>query len=503
MALAAGLPVLLRLLLLPLLPVPRPGVPDEFSNLLAADTFAHFRLANPPLAFGEFFESFHILIAPTYASMYPVGQGFFLFLGRVIFGVPWAGVVLSVALMCGAVCWLLEGVLPGRWALAGGLAFGLLFGVESYWMNSYWGGAASAIGGALAAGGVLRLVKRGPPPRHPSLLGALAGSGAAVLLHTRPWEGFCLTLPCGLVLLAWVFRAKRPKRLVTVVLPAALALGAGLALFFHDNLQVTGDPFTPPYLLNLRRYYVAPLFAWDTEKPVPDYPTDAMRRFYAGWRESEASLRASGDARDPARILFAWFHELKFCGGAILACLVCAAALRFRGKSRLLLGLFACVLAGLAVTRVQQLHYLGPAAGLFVAVQMQGLRALGAVRIAGRRFGRALPLIVVLAAAVGLTRNVALTLRRPGRDYADRRASLLARLDALGGRHLVLVSYGRGHVPHDEWVYNGADLGEAPVVFAHARSPAENEELLAHFPSRRAWLLRPENDDEMEPYRRP
>ena len=120
MLLLAALPVALRLSLLPHHPIPSPDVYDEFSHLLVADTLRHFRLANPPHPFPQFFETFFVLQEPAYSSIYPVGQGMALALGRLIFGVPWAGVVLSVGAFCSLCYWMLRGWTTPGWALLGG-----------------------------------------------------------------------------------------------------------------------------------------------------------------------------------------------------------------------------------------------------------------------------------------------------------------------------------------------------------------------------------------------
>ncbi|MGA2652461.1 MAG: hypothetical protein ABSF28_18140, partial [Terracidiphilus sp.] len=175
--------LLLRLLILPIIPIPLPFVPDDFSFLLAADTFAHGRLANPTPAMWTHFESFHITMQPTYMTMYFPGQGLLLAAGKVLFGNPWFAVLLCSALMCAAICWMLQAWLPPGWALLGGILAMLRLGLFSYWVNSYTGGALiTALGGALVLGALPRLMKTAR-----ARYGLLLAAGIALLGLTRPY----------------------------------------------------------------------------------------------------------------------------------------------------------------------------------------------------------------------------------------------------------------------------------------------------------------------------
>src|SRR5207248_4163858 len=65
----------LRLALLPLLPVPKPAIHDEFGYLLLADPFAHGRMTHPTHPMWIHFETFHVNHVPTYTAMTYPAQG--------------------------------------------------------------------------------------------------------------------------------------------------------------------------------------------------------------------------------------------------------------------------------------------------------------------------------------------------------------------------------------------------------------------------------------------
>src|SRR5216684_1701305 len=274
--------IAVRLLALPLLPVPVPGIHDEFSYLLMADTFAHGRLANPPHPMWVSFETFHVNWFPKIASMYPPAQGFALALGQLL-GHPWIGVLLSDAAMCAALLWMLQAWMPARWALLGAGLCALKYGVASYWMNSYWGGALAAAGGALVLGALPRIARRG---RARDAL--LLGLGIAVLANTRPYEGVLFCIPAAGWFLRWLAGKTRSRvpagnRVVRVLLPLAAILAVTAVFMGFYNWRLTGNAFLFPHVLNSRTYGTTGLFLWDHPGEPLQYHNQQFEDFYNGW----------------------------------------------------------------------------------------------------------------------------------------------------------------------------------------------------------------------------
>src|SRR5712692_8021601 len=263
MLLLAGLPVTLRLLLLPNHPIPSPNVADDFSYVLLADTLSHFRLANPPHAMHRFFETFFVLQEPSYSSIFPIGQGLALALGRMIFGHPWAGVALSVAAFCSLCYWMLRAWTTPGWALAGGVLAALQFGPLNQWMNTYWGGAVSATAGCLVFGALPRL-RHSVRTRDAVFL----GMGLALQLLTRPYESILLVACVILFFLPALPRREELRGLARAVPLVMLAIVPAIALTFIQNKQVTGSWTTLPYMLSRYQYGVPTTFTFQPN-PVP------------------------------------------------------------------------------------------------------------------------------------------------------------------------------------------------------------------------------------------
>ena len=55
-----------------------------------------------------------------------------------------------------------------------------------------------------------------------------------------------------------------------------------------------------------------------------------------------------------------------------------------------------------------------------------------------------------------------------------------------------MVRYSQTHVPHDEYVYNEADIDAAGIVWAREMHPQSNQALIDYYQDRQAWLFEPD-----------
>jgi hypothetical protein len=213
----------LRAIVLPIEPVPIPRGHDEFSYLLQADTFLHGRLANPTHPMWEHFETFHVDQVPTYASMYPPLPGLVLAAGQLLLRTPFGGVWIGVEVMCAALCWALRGWFSPGWAMLAAVIAAIRLGTFTYWGDRYWGGALSAIGGAMLFGALPRLIRTSRARD-----GFLAALGVVILANTRPYEGAVFSAAVALVAL-WHVRKLRLRAILPPVCAVLVCAGATIA----------------------------------------------------------------------------------------------------------------------------------------------------------------------------------------------------------------------------------------------------------------------------------
>ena len=512
--------LLLRIAILPLSPIPFPFLTDDFSFLLAADTFAHGRLTNPTPAMWTHFESIHITMQPTYMSMYFPAPGLVMAAGKVLFGHPWYGILITCALMCAAICWMLQAWLPPSWALLGGVLAILRLGLFSYWINTYTGGATvSALGGALVLGALPRLMKTAR-----FRYGVLMAVGIVLLATTRPYEGLLVCFPVSIVLGRWVLVGKnRPS--VTVLMrraafPLALIVAAGAGMAYYDY-RAFGSPTTLPYTIARNTYAIAPYYFWQPAHPMPNYQHEEIRRFYI--RESNmagfASLRTLPGFFEKNLVKLGTIMAF-FAGFALLPPLVMLRRVSLDRRIRFLVLCMPLWIVGMAIGVFLVPHYLAPFTAAFYAIGLQAMRHLRFWKPEGRLVGKTLVrLTVVLCLLMGGIRLFAEPLHLapsqwpfggwlcwwwgPGNFGADQ-ARIEAQLEQLPGKQLVIVRYSPQHDPMFEWVYNGADIDGSKVIWAREMDAANNLDLMRYYKDRQIWLVQPDlQSEKVSPYPMP
>jgi hypothetical protein len=484
-----------RAALLPWYPVPVPRVHDEFSYLLAGDTFASGRLANPTHPLWKHFETFHIDQQPTYMSMYPPAQGLVLAGGQWIAGLPWLGVLFSTGVMCSCLCWALQGWLPARWALLGGILAVLRLGLFTYFVNSYWGGSVAAAGGALVLGSLPRLLRR-----WQAVHAAILACGLAILANSRPFEGALL----GAAAVAFLVLAARwagfpRQRAWNIALPVLLILALTAGAMAYYNARVFGGPLVMPYHVNRATYAVVPFFFWQNLAPEPQHNHAEIRHFYLGW-ELDEYTRAHSLSGFLGQLNSKAFLSWLFYAGPLFTAplLVLPRLVRDRRIGRLAICAIAAV-AGIALNIFYKPHYAAPFTSLFLILGIQGLRYVQCWEWRGRRAGRALvrltlPACVAVVLVVSATPALwaQWTLNYPWYcldPNAATREQLIAELDAIPGKHLAIVRYGPRYSAFDELVFNRADIDRSRIVWARDLGGPGNRALLDYFRDRKVWRV--------------
>lgn len=507
----------LRAALLPWLPIPQATVTDEFSHLLAADTYAHGRLTNPTHPFWQHFETFHVLMEPTYQSKYQPLQGMVLALGQKFFGQPWIGVYLSAGLMCATLCWMLQGWIPPGWALLGALLFMLRVGILSYWMNSYLGAAVPAIGGALALGAVTRIAWKGQFGH--SITWALA---LAILALSRPYDAAVLGCATAAMVLWFLVKSRTPLKTicVRVAVPAVLVLTMCAAAVGYNDYRVTGSALTLPYQVYARQYEMASIFMMTPLGPELSYRDPVIRKV---WADTIVRQWASARARPLAALwgkLYVFenfFFPFWMLWIPVLLCPYDLDTPPERATVFLLL-VFVLMIAPLVAVLP---HYAAAFAGVFYVRLVHSLTRLGSWRPWGKPVGRALG-VLLIGLLVGAFCNGVSGLIRKGNDpfsfgagrdsisvvlalrdasFGSARHSVMQTLEQQPGRQLVMVRYAPEHDPQNEWVYNRADIDASQIVWAREMSPQQDRPFLEYFHDRRIWLLEPDQSPpKLSPY---
>jgi hypothetical protein len=500
-AFLAVFPIFLRLCLLPVLPVPVPGIADEFSYLLASDTFAHGRLTNPSTALWPYFQTSHVNLIPTYMSKYPPAQGAVLAIGQIL-GSPWIGVLLSVFVMCIASFWMLTGWLPRRWAFLGALLLALRLGSLSYWANSYWGGAVPAIGGALILGALPRLTKS-----FHHLHAALLALGLAILANSRPFEGVIFTVAIGVALLF----THGPLKSLSVLrrclsISALLILAFTVAFMAYYNLRGTNNPLLFPYTLNDKTYACSPNFVWQHPLPIRYFQNEQMQSIcdweFQYWAQNRLdTVRHFAGHVAAVLVKPAYFYLWP----QFLPVIAITPFLLLDRKIRFFAIVFVLCGVGMIAVAWTQPHYAAPLTCAIFFLIVQTLRHINRWKYRERPIGVSLVRTIVLFSVIMAGVYVINAIRLPSLSSFvatagiwaapanHDRMSVIQKLQAIPGKHLVIVRYETGNEEANDWVFNLSDLSQEKIVWAREISQEDSDPLLKAFSDRQIWIVEPQS----------
>jgi hypothetical protein len=407
-----------------------------------------------------------------------------------LLGNPWFGVLLSAAAMVAVFYWALSAWMPYRWAFLAAFLSGARLCLTTYWMNSFWGGAPAAIGGALALGGLGRILRR------PSLGSAIAlGVGISILANSRPYEGaaFCLPIAAGLFwwaagktkpLAAW------PVRFQKVLLPLSVILAANFAFMGYYNWRLTGNARTMPVAFYEKRYNPGAIFLWQSPKPPMHESNREFDAFYNTWvrdlyKPTWTYIKSVTHKKERLFVAVYLWWDLILIAPAVYF-------LVKRKKMHLLWAAFISTTAAFSLLAWVLPHYISPALCVLFAMIVTSIRHLRLFSPRGLPLGLFFSRLVVLGLLLQTANAVVARDEDPigaGGVRMEDRLALVKKLEATPGKHLVIVHYASDHNIHQEWVYNGADIDNSKIVWARELDQEQNQKVIEYYKDRKVWFV--------------
>lgn len=480
-----------------------PRLHDEQSYLLQARMLAHARLWEPSHPLADFFESFHILVRPVYASIYFPGTAL-LNVPAIWLGLPsWIVPVLLAGAVLGLTYRVTTELLDG---VAGLVAAMLVIAVPMFRITStlVMAQMPAAFFGLLLIWCWLRW-RRKMLPRWALLAGAIAGWAAI----TRPVDALAFALPIAVAMVWTLCRQRggssRPRHILPTVIAGILGAIPFLALQAYFNVSVTGSVFETPYVAYLKINQPGTVFGESTAlrpdgQPVlaPETSLPQKRDYYRQMLVMEAVDHQEG------RITWFWERCKRTLEAALaspLLLLLLPAA--FLGLRDMRWTVFVPVLLFFALYLLNPFylpHYSVPLIAPMAFASVLGAHVL-LHSIRSSRFAR--PASAILQVSLLAIALVALPELRLG-DSSGPTDELFPTplldtveqtLRGIETPAVVFFRYGKTASVHEEPVYNSDVVSpdDGPIIRAHDLGPQRDLELIRYYaerqPARRFYLF--------------
>lgn len=470
---------------------PVPIFAGDHSALLAADTFAHGRLANPPHVLWTHFDRPEVLQNPSYVSRFGPLRGLVLLPGHLA-GEPLRGACLAFGLAAAAICWMLRAWVGRGWGLVGALLLAVSPSLAWSLGGGYDGSAAGLAAGALVFGALPRLTESARVRD-----GLWLGIGIALLAL----DDVALAVAAAIPAAVWIgsrLRAgpagARRSVLTRGVAPALVVTALAVSFLGYYNLRTTGELTTSPDRAYRAAYAAAPDWILERRDEPVEYTDRVIAQYYG---DRSQFIKPYLERRTftgfftglPPKVSY---YGSLFCAGALALLLLAVPLLWADPRVRFAAGATAFFAGVVALQTFEEPRLAAPFAAALFVLLANGLRFVWNLEIGPVQIGMVIGTgLLVWSTGKAFERVQDAQLIRETEPLYTR-GSIAKNLSLAGQKNgpiLMLVQYGGGHAVRNEWVNNGADVDGEPVVWAREFGDGENDDLLAYYADRNRWRL--------------